>query len=358
MNRRFVARRVVLALAALLCVSAAGSQPIQNPVRDFARRLGFDDAGITSLGRGGVIVKTLEASVGSEIAVAGAVRVDVPREYFVRRWRDIASFKRGAKVPEIGTFGNPSAVHDLDTLAVPAADVAALRTCRIGRCDVKLPVETFGLLQSSDADAHATADRANVHVFKEMLTARVQAFRSGGAGALTPTGGNRSDPPRTAIEAILAAVPDTLQDVPEFRAYLAHYPGGRLADVEELSYWSKETPGPKPIISLTHLSVYTKTFDATTITFGTATNLYSSHYIDGSMSFTVAIEANDQRGASFYLFYANRSRIDALKGMFGGLGRWMVKRRVRSGLRETLTQTKRRLEEGYRTESDAARSRE
>jgi hypothetical protein len=346
MNGSVLARGAALGLAALVCGSAAGSLPVRDPTRDFARRLGFDDDSIASLERGGVIVKTLDGSVGSEIAVAGAVRVGVPREYFVRRWRDIASFKRNAKVPEIGTFDNPSVLRDLDTLTVPDADIAAFRSCRIGHCGVTLPMETFGLLHHGERDGRATADRENVRVFKEMLTARVQAFRSGGPAVLTSYGGSSSTSPRTAIEAILAAVPDTLQEVPEFRAYLAEYPGPRLADVDEFSYWSKETPGPKPIISLTRVSVYTKAFDAATITFGAAMDLYSSHYVDGSIGFTIAVEANDQRGASFYLFYVNRSRIDALKGMFGGLGRWIVKRRVRSGLRERLTLTKRRLEDG------------
>ena len=355
MNRCFVARGVALGLAALVCASAAGSPTVRDPTRDFARRLGFDDDSIASLERGGVIVKTLDASVGSEIAVAGAVRIGVPREYFVRRWRDIASFKRDAKVPEIGTFDNPSVVHDLDTLTVPAADVAAFRACRIGHCGVTLPMENFGLLHHGERDARATADRENVRVFKEMLTARVQAFRLGGPSALAPYSRSRSDLPRTEIEAILAAAPDTLQAAPEFRAYVAEYPRTQLADVDEFSYWSKETPGPKPIISLTHVSVYTKTFDAATITFGTAMDLYSSHYVDGSIGFTIAIEANDQRGASFYLFYVNRSRIDALKGIFGGLGRWIVKRRVRSGLQSTLTLTKRRLEDGHRAGPEGAR---
>ncbi len=346
MNRSLLARGVALGLAALVGGSAVGSASIRNPTRDFARHLGFDDDSIAALERGGVIVRTLDASAGSEIAVAGAVHIGVSREYFVRRWRDIASFKRDANVPEIGTFDNPSVLRDLDTLTVPAADVAAFRSCRIGHCGVTLPMETFGLLHHGERDGPATADRENVRVFKEMLTTRVQAFRSGGPAVLTSYGGSPSTSPRTAIEAILAAAPDTLEAVPEFRAYLAEYPGPRLADVDEFWYWSKETPVPQPIISLTRVSVYTKAFDAATITFGTAMDLYSSHYVDGSIGFTIAIEANDQRDASFYLFYVNRSRIDALNGMFGGLGRWIVKRRVRSGLRATLALTKQRLEEG------------
>ena len=233
MNSSVLARGAALGLAAFVCGSAAGSAPVRDPTRDFARRLGFDDGSIASLERGGVIVRTLDASVGGEIAVAGAVRIGVPRAYFVRRWRDIASFKRDAKAPEIGTFDNPSVVRDLASLTVPAADVAAFRSCRIGHCGVTLPMETFGLLHHGERNGRATADRENVRVFKEMLTARVQAFRSGGPAVLTSYGGSPSTSPRTAIEAILAAVPDTFEEVPEFRAYLAEYPGARLADVDE-----------------------------------------------------------------------------------------------------------------------------
>lgn len=350
------ARGAAVALTALVVAPATGSHLTNNPTRDFARRLGFDDDSIASLERGGVIAKILDASVDNEVSVAGAVRIDVSREYFVERWRDIATFKRGPNVPEIGTFSNPPAVQDLATLTVPPADVAAFRRCRTDHCDVKLPVETLGALQRGHSDGRATADGENVRIFKEMLTARVQAFLSGGPVALTPYAGSLSDPPRAQIEAILAAAAKTLQDVPEFREYLAEYPRMWLADVEALTYWSRETASPKPIISLTHLSLYTKTFDVATITIGTATDLYSSHYVDGSIGFTLAIEPADQRGASFYLFYVNRSRIDVLKGTLGGFSRWIVKRRVRSVLGETLALTKRLLEEALSRRGSAGAS--
>jgi hypothetical protein len=72
-------------------------------------------------------------------------------------------------------------------------------------------------------------------------------------------------------------------------------------------------------------------------------DVYSSRYIDASLSLTIASDAAASLD-SFYLVYVNRSRADALKGAFSGLRRSIVERRARAALEENLKLTKARLE--------------
>jgi hypothetical protein len=66
------------------------------------------------------------------------VHVDAPAARFIDRFGDIERFERGPGVPQIGRFGTPPRLEDLASLTLPAKDVAALKTCRPGDCDVKL----------------------------------------------------------------------------------------------------------------------------------------------------------------------------------------------------------------------------
>jgi hypothetical protein len=72
-------------------------------------------------------------------------------------------------------------------------------------------------------------------------------------------------------------------------------------------------------------------------------DVYSSRYIDASLSLTLVADAVSSPDA-FYLVYVNRSRADALKGAFAGLRRSIVERRARASLEENLKLTKTRLE--------------
>jgi hypothetical protein len=136
---------------------------------------------------------------------------------------------------------------------------------------------------------------------------------------------------------------------PELLRFLEAFPRRRLADSEGFLYWSREVYGLKPVISATHVTIYTRTVGGTPMSFVVSRGLYASHYFQGSMALTLAIEAPGAASPALYLVYVNRSRVDALDGAFGGLKRWIAGRRVRGGMDETLSGLRQRLEEDYRT---------
>ena len=128
---------------------------------------------------------------------------------------------------------------------------------------------------------------------------------------------------------------------PEFCDFLTQSPQRVFPKVEEFLYWSKESFGLKPVISVTHVSI-DQLPDQTWIA---SKQIYASHYFDASLAITlVADDSTDLSGGSIYLVYVNRSRIDLLGGIFGGLKRRLVRGRLEEGMRKNLRETATKLE--------------
>ncbi len=132
--------------------------------------------------------------------------------------------------------------------------------------------------------------------------------------------------------------------VPGLPAHLMAFPSNRLAGAEDFLYWSKETGGFAPFITVTHVTI-AHTADGSDVI--TSKDVYSSRYFDSSLAVTIA---SDVIGApdAFYLVYVNRSRASAMRGAFSGLRHAMVERRAKSSLEDNLKLLKLRLERpGY-----------
>jgi hypothetical protein len=205
-------------------------------------------------------------------------------------------------------------------------------------------VRTEILWSGPDAAAQATA------LVRNMLVAGAQAYLWRGDAALGEYRSRRR-PVALADElrALIDASPFLTAYAPELRRYLEAFPFAELSGGENILYWSKETFNLKPIISLTHTAIHTATRGGTSMTLVASKGLYASHYLDGSLSLTVVLDAGTT-GNAVDLVYVNRTRVDALDGAFGGLRRWIVERRVRGALEETLADVKARLEAAYLAE--------
>lgn len=311
-------------------------------------RLQFSEANVAALTRGEVIRRTLEPSASEEIVAVGAVRARVPREFLVDRIRDIVAFKKSQYVLEIGTFGTPPRLEDLARLTVPAEDVDAMRQCKPGDCKLKLTAAMLGRLQQdvdwSKPDARVKATM----LFKQLLVERAVNYLSGGSHTLgTYIDKSDSTAMSESLADLLTASPYLTDYAPELRRFYDQFPKGELPDAESFLYWSKESFALKPVIGLTHLTIFTKIFGDARMTLVASRGLYTSHYFEGSLALTVVTEARGASPPAVYLVYVNRSRVDALTGAFSGLRRWIAVRRVRDGMEATLNTLKERLEKDY-----------
>ncbi len=325
---------VVVALAWAVLVGAAADD-IDPAVRGVMTRYWhFSDADLQELQRGKLVKHSVDASAAGEMAVVGAIRVNGSKQTFVDLVRDIATFKRGPDVLAIGRFSNPPTAHDLASLTIEKDDFDPT-TCKVHDCDVRLPASVIeNIAHQADPLAY----------FKQVILDNVIAYTTGESHGrlLQYDDGDRPIRPVDEFNGLLRDAPALGVLVPAMPDHFSKYPLDPIAADDDFLYWSKEKFGIAPFITVTHVSIVCPS--ARTCVMATR-DVYSSRYIDASLSISVATDAPGQPDG-YYVIFANRSRANALKGGFAALRRALAGRRARGSIEENLRHVKARLEAG------------
>jgi hypothetical protein len=331
----------ILVLLGAAC--RANAQETPEGLTTFLKdRIGLSTKDLAEVKRGAVVAKVLR-SEPQEVAVFGIVRVNAPEDFFLERFRDIESYKKGTSVPQVKKFSTPPRIQDVHQLTVDREDFDSLKNCRVGSCDVKLSAQAIARLHEEiDWDAPDASEQVN-ELARASLLEYVNRYLTGGNKALTEYS-DKKTPLRLADEfaAILNASPYIYDYEPEFYAYLRDYPAKRIDGSEDFIYWSKEKFGLKPVISVTHVSIYRKPQSGRTLI--ASKQIYASHYFEASLGLTAVVASSQQSEPGFYLLYLNRSRSDALHGGFSGLARGQVKRSARNGMQKNMRKVKLSME--------------
>ena len=293
--------------------AAAQDPGIEAAVRAvLTTQLRFSDGEMADLRRGQVVKHDLPSRAPGEIAVAGAVRIRAPKAKFFARVRDIARFKSGPAVLQIGRFSTPPALDDLAALTVDKDDFD-VRSCRPGDCDVRLSAATIARF-AREVDLKAPDAQARGGVwFKQILLEEIQAYLTGADRMTQYDDGSKPIRPRDEFEGILTGMPEIGALAPGLPEHLRSFPASRLPEAEDFLYWSKEKFGFAPFITVTHVTILCRS-SATCLM--TTKDVYSSRYLDASVALAIATDADGP--AAFDLVYDNRSRASALKGAFAG----------------------------------------
>lgn len=321
----------MLAAAALVAAapSARAQQlPAGEPERFLQRYIKLTPAQIDQARRGVVVTRVLEAADPEEVALFGIVAVDAPREQVVQRVRDLPNFLRAPGRTAFGLFSTPAVPEDARAFVADPSDVEALRACKRGDCDVKMPTPRFDLFRSgvdwSKPDAGA---QVSAHV-RRVMAEYVEIYRRGGTAAMVEYGDQKATKRAGDVfTSLLAESPYLFEYVPSFQEYLAKYPAASLPGVTDAIYWSSDRlPSLRPILGITHVSIYSPPGAALTLV--SAKQLYASHYFLGAFTLTTLL---DRPGGSYYMV-VQRMRFDHLPS--GGL--LNIRGRVTSKMHEAL----------------------
>jgi hypothetical protein len=303
------------------------------------RELHFSRADLLDLEHGKIVKRTLPPVTNDEVGVAGAVRVSGSRERLIDAYRDIVTFKKSPSILEIGRFSHPPLDSDLDALTTTRDDFD-LRRCRVANCDIRLPASAIQHFATSvdwrtpEAEAHAST------LFKHLLLAHVRSYAAGGPGLITEYDDDRTPIlPGVAGDDLIRTSPylDALK--PGLAAHLTCFWSSPLEGAEDFLYWTKEKFGFAPFISVTHVTIVASSPHQS---IATSRDVYSSRYIDGSLSMMIASDSAADAGA-FYLVYVNRSRVSALRGPMASLRRSLVEHKTRGTLENTLRDIRARI---------------
>jgi hypothetical protein len=310
----------------------------------------FSEGDFAKLDQGEVIAKMLDTKEKGEVVAFGIVRMKVPKEFFLEKFRDIVVFKKSPAVLEIGKFSNPPSLEDIQELTLEPDDLKTLKKCKPGDCDVKINARTMERFRKEvDWSASDYKERATA-LMHQILVDYVKFYLEEGNASL----GEYHDKKYTLRVAdefysLLRQSPYLSEYVPNFYEYLKEFPKTRLSGTEDFIYWSKEKFGLKPVLSLTHVTIYKQHRDSGTPDIYIASKqLYANHYFEASLGLTAFVDGvEDTKTRGSYLMYLNRSRADALRGWFSSLRRSIVEGRIRDGLEGNLKLIKKRLEEEY-----------
>ena len=312
------------------------------------RQLGFSAADIQALDAGSAIIKSLDTPVREELAHVGVVYVDAPAERFIERFRDIERFETGPGIPQIGRFGNPTRLEDLEALTLPATDVMALPTCRPGDCAVKLSAAAMRRFRSEIDWSSPNAVRQANEVVRELLLELVRAYQVGGNAAL----GHYDDGSERLLvadqfRALLANRDPLPAPVPALLAYLDDYPRGRPAGAEDFFYWAIVDFGLKPTVRVNHVTIYPLAASPPSgVAYAIAIKqLYASHYFHTTLELRFLVEDHRRAGrVGAALISLTRSRTDGMTGFKGFFLRPVISRRSRAAVRGYLEHVKRQVE--------------
>ena len=246
--------RVSLMVALMVPAVAPAQEP---PPRPFLRKvIQLDDAQLAAVEKGAVVTKLLPTTEKAEVAAFGVVKTAGTVDLLLTRAQDFQKFRQVPQIPEMGRFSEPAKVEDLIGLQHPPDDIAALRKCKPGSCDVKLG--TKGLEAVSRINWSAPdADQKAVQIFNEAIVEYVRAYQQGGTAAMGNVLDKKQEKSRAQeFRSLMANSPYLVDYVKEFNEYLVAYPAGKLPGTLDILYWAKDTFGLKPVVSAYHATIY------------------------------------------------------------------------------------------------------
>jgi hypothetical protein len=336
----------VTTLLLLVCAVPAWAQLNESQPHSFLQKhFKFSRDELSAIDQGKVVTKLPATQDKREVAALGVVRLNVSGEFFLQQFTSIETFKKSEFVLQIHKFSEPPRSEDLSALHLDGEHIGALKKCKIGDCNVKIPGALIERLQKEVNWSAPDYEKRATAVTRQYLLDYVRAYLKEGNSALV----EYSDRP-VAVQladeypSMLDQSAPLIETAPEFHRYLSEFPAVQLAGTENLIYWSTERVGGfKPVLSLTHVTVYKPRNESPFRTIIASKQIYANHYFEGSLALTWLVDAGpDTRGC--YLIYLNRSRMDALRGGLSWLKRYLARGRIREGLIKNIQLMRDKLE--------------
>jgi hypothetical protein len=333
---RIIQFAVLLLFAFIRC-----SEGEEAPLR-LLKQLSLTPKEISRMLKGDIVDKKLESNDKRDIAVLGAMILNVPPIATVDAARDIKTFKEGKEILGLGKFVNFDP-EELKTLTLQEDEVVMLGNCRIRDCDSKLPAGWIEKLKNEKDK------QKRIQLFRALLADYAKDYSSRGSKAILNYEGHKHPvPAQKEFESILEHSSYLKRLAPDFYEYLRDYPNKKPAGTENFIYWSREKFGFKPVTNLTHVSTYEWSHADFSGYMIASRQIFADHYYDASLGLTILI---DRKPLGSYLIYINRSRIDMLAGFLSSFRRALTLPRVRSGLQLHMKTMRARIEDKNRKEN-------
>jgi hypothetical protein len=311
--------------------SLAFGQATEAPPRPFLRQVvHLDDSQLAAVEKGEVVVKLVPTTDKPEVAAFGVVKTVGNVDQLLALARDVQRFRTVPHIPEMGRFSSPARIEDLTGLDHPPDDIAALKKCKPGSCDVKVGTKGLEMISKLDWKAADSEQRAVV-IFNQGIVDYVTAYQQGGTDAMGNVLDKKQEKSRAdEYRTLLAHSPYLVDYVKEFNDYLAAWPKGKLAGADDVLYWTKDTFGVKPVVAAYHSTFYKSPRGALVST----KLLWASHFFNAGLEILAGVPTADGKG--LYLLDLYRTRLDPPTGALAGILMGKVRDGIETGVKENL----------------------
>jgi len=346
-SRRLLPPAAILLIALGVVARAPAHAAAPDPFAFFQPTVVLTAGERKQLERGEPLVRVIPGE-DREVAVFAAMKTTIDGDRLLAWVQRIEALKKNAYVLAISRFSETPRLEDLKGLTLEEDEASDILDCRPGDCSLKLSGDEMRTLQqaaarqgSNEAPKNAALERA----YQSVMLRRIEKYLAGGLAGL-PNDESTSDAlrPADALAALLGHTRFLSAHTPTFAQYLSHFPRAPMPGVESFVYWSKEQIAGKPIVSATHVSTLRSDVPGVPEGLAATVGIFSTHYVNASLGVMAVVR--EAPGAPGYLVYMNRSQVDVLGGMFGGLVRMVVQRRLRSEATDVLRDIRKRLESG------------
>lgn len=294
----------------------------------------------TQLVSGQPVTKLLDSDPTKEVGVFGAVWVDAPMARYVERVKDIEQFEKGENFRVTKKVSTPPRLDDFAQLVLPDDDVADLKVCKVGQCQLKLSQASIERLRR-EVDWSKPTARADVDRLARTLAFEyVKNYLEGGNAKLAVyRDAERPTFVANELASMIERLPSMTEFLPDLKRYLLQFPSATLPGSESFLYWQEAKFGLKPTIRINHVVI---TQQPTHIAVASKM-LYASHYFWTALELRVLVP-DPARGQGFWFASVNRSRSDGLSGFVGRVIRGKVRGEAEEGMAAVLVGTKKMLE--------------
>jgi hypothetical protein len=286
------------------------------------------------------VTQLLPTDPAKEVAIFGAVWVNAPMARYLTAVKDIESFEKGDNFLVTKRISGPPRLEDFEQLSLPADDVADLKTCKVGDCEVKVSEAALTRIQKEADWSKPTATADVERSIRRLALEYATGYLEGGNSRLAAYRDVKR-PTFVAQEfaAMVDRMPEMTDYLPNLKKYLLDYPKVMLPNAESFLYWQNVKFGLKPTIRMNHVTIADQQSHVVVV----SKMLYASHYFWTAIELRVLVP-DSARGEGFWFANVNRSRSDGLGGFGGSLIRGKVQGEAEQGMQAALAATKKRME--------------
>jgi hypothetical protein len=308
-----------------------------------ARDIGLTSAQLAALARGETLAKLLETRDQRDVAAFGAVRIDVPRSWFITRQSDVPSALRMPSRRVVQVLSDPAVVEDVRELVISADDLEELRACRPNRCTFKLPAADMDVAREVDLSAPDAAARVAAY-FRRRVADYANAYRREGNSVMVVYDDRGHVPSSDALAAMLRDSSLAFGLAPSLARLLLDYPRYTLPGSRDVLFYSVDAmPHARPVMRIMHQVLYTPP-ENPAMTVLAAKQIYANHYLEAGLELMTAVDRADAGAAgAITLIVLRRYRFDHLEDR----GPINVRDRVRDALKSNVVADLTRLKRDY-----------